>query len=505
MKLLRIKKRIGIGVRLAVMVAVLLVVSSGSFTVLSLMSQRREAMDIFVRTCLDLCRSLERILHYSMLENRRNEIGSAIMQVATEYDVESATLVTHIGKPVYSSSAHLGPDVPLSDARCSGCHISKGAVLKRQPTGEHFRLLEETKTARVWLPIYNAPECYNSACHIHTPDETVLGVMQLDVSYAKIDESLSQSHKRLIILSTIIALATSLIVLILIRRWVSRPVKNLLDGTRRVADGEMGHIIPVGEAELGELSRAFNKMQEKLLSSQRQLIMIEKLASIGKLAASVAHEINNPLTGILTFAEDLVDNAEQNDPCLTDYRVIRREAIRCREIVRQLLDFSRQDKPNLQPVDMNEILSHTVRFVSKQAVFRNVIIESDLRENLPTVTADPVQLEQVVLDLLVNACEAMPEGGKIMISSAVLPRTREVEVTVRDNGPGIPSEHLPQIFEPFFSTKGGKSMGIGLAVSWSIINQHGGRLEVDSKVGEGTAFRIVMPWGKAAQTANVVT
>jgi two-component system NtrC family sensor kinase len=496
---LRIKKRIGIGIRLAIMVAALLLASSGSFTILSLMSQRKESMDIFVRASLNMCKSLERVLHYSMLENRRGEIESAIRQLVTEYDIRSATLVTHTGKPIYSSDFQHGPSIPIDDARCSGCHMNKETPLKRLPASAHFHLSEESKVAKVWLPIYNAAECYGGACHVHRADETVLGIMQLDVSYANIDESLRQSHKRLITLSILIALATSLVVLLLIRRWVSSPVKELLDGTSRVADGEMGHVISVGEAELGELSRAFNKMQEKLLSSQRQLIMIEKLASIGKLAASVAHEINNPLTGILTFAEDLVDNAQTNDPLLPDYRVIRREAIRCREIVRQLLDFSRQDKPNLQPVDMNEVLSHTVKFVSKQAVFRNIIIETELRENLPAVTADPVQLEQVVLDLLVNACEAMPDGGKIVIASAVFPRTREVEVTVRDNGPGISPEHLPQIFEPFFSTKGGKSMGIGLAVSWSIINQHGGRLEVDSKPGEGTAFRIFMPWGRPAR------
>jgi len=124
-----------------------------------------------------------------------------------------------------------------------------------------------------------------------------------------------------------------------------------------------------------------------------------------------------------------------------------------------------------------------------------------LEENLPAVTADPVQIEQVVLDLLVNASEAMPEGGEIFIASASLGKTREVEVLVRDTGPGIPEDNLSRIFEPFFSTKGGKSMGIGLAVSWNIIHQHGGRLEVNSKPGEGATFRITMPWSKTARVA----
>lgn len=150
---------------------------------------------------------------------------------------------------------------------------------------------------------------------------------------------------------------------------------------------------------------------------------------------------------------------------------------------------------------MNEVLLHTLDFVSRQAIFRNIVIETGLRENLPPVIADPIQLEQVLLDLLVNASEAMPEGGRIFIASTAPPTRREVEVSIRDTGPGIPEENLQRIFEPFFSTKGGKSMGIGLAVSWNIINQHGGRLEAESKPGKGTTFRITMPWAKPAPAA----
>lgn len=497
MELLRAKKRIGIGVRLAIMIAGLILLSTGAFAVLSLMSQRNEAMETFIHSSLNMCRSLERILRFSMLENRREEIKSAIRQIAAEQDIEMVTLVTHEGEPVYSSGAPLGGRVPLDDARCSGCHQSPMArPLERLPEEAGLRIVEEAKIARVSLPIYNAPECYNSACHAHSQDETVLGIMQMDVSYAGISSLLKRSYRRLIGLSVIMALTTSLIVLLLVRQWISNPVKDLLRGTRRVANGEIGHVIPVGEAELGALAHEFNKMQEKLLSSQRQLIIVEKLASIGKLSASVAHEINNPLTGILTFAEDLIETSNPDDPRRSDYEVIQRQAIRCRQIVRQLLDFSRQDKPDFQPVNMNEIITRTLDFVSKQAIFRNIAVQTGLERNLPTVVADPIQLEQVILDILVNASEAMPDGGKIYISSGRTPETREVEVAIRDTGPGIPEENIGRIFEPFFSTKGGKSMGIGLAVSWNIINQHGGRLEVSSGKGEGTTFRIIMPQSK---------
>jgi two-component system NtrC family sensor kinase len=234
-------------------------------------------------------------------------------------------------------------------------------------------------------------------------------------------------------------------------------------------------------------------MQQKILSGQKQLIMIEKLASIGKLAASVAHEINNPMTGILAFAEDLTENAEPDDPRLSDFKLIRDEALRCRQIVGQLLDFSHQDTPLLRPTSINPVVSKTIRFVAKQAFFRNIKVEAEYQENLPLVTADPVQLQQVILGVLVNAAEAMPDGGRISIASAALAETDEIEVSIMDTGYGIPEENIEKIFEPFFSTKGGDTLGIGLAVSWDIINNHGGRLVVDSRVGEGTTIKIILP------------
>ena len=494
MNLLQAKKRVGIGVRLAIMIAVLLVLTTGSFALFSLMSQRRQAMDTFANGSLEMCRSLERILRFSMLENRRSEIESAIKQMAAESSIKKVNLLTHTGTLVYSSDSISSAEVPMTDVSCVGCHTTAASpALKEMPASSHVSIYDERKIAGISLPIYSAPECFNSACHAHSPDESVLGVMQVDVSYADIDESLRKSHTNLMILSLLIALLTSLIVWGLIRNWVSRPVKELLDGTSRVADGDLQHNIPVGEAELGALAVEFNKMQQKILSGQKQLIMIEKLASIGKLAASVAHEINNPMTGILTFAEDLAESAEPDDPRLPDFKLIRDEALRCRQIVGQLLDFSRQDTPILRPTSINQVISKTITFVSKAAFFRDIKVETEYQENLPLVTADPIQLQQVILDVLVNAAEAMPHGGRISIASAVLAETNEIEVSITDTGHGIPEENLEKIFEPFFSTKGGETLGIGLAVSWDIINNHGGSLVVDSRVGEGTTIKIILP------------
>lgn len=493
MNLLQVKRRVGIGVRLAIMIAVLIVLTTGSFAHFSLMSQRRQAMDTFVKSSLEMCRSLERILRFSMLENRRTEIESAIKQMAAESPIKNVNLLAHGGALVYSSGQSPTAQAPISDPGCAGCCPTADSSALEGSASSHVSISDERKIATICLPICSAPECFNNVCHAHSPEEYILGALQLDVSYADIDEALRTSHTNLMVLSLLTALLTSLIVWGLIRTWVSRPVKELLEGTSRVANGDLQHNIPVGEAELGALAVEFNKMQQKILSGQRQLIMIEKLASIGKLAASVAHEINNPMTGILTFAEDLAENAEPDDPRLPDFKLIRDEAMRCRQIVGQLLDFSRQDTPILRPTSINQIISKTIRFVSKQAFFRNIKVETEYQENLPLVTGDPTQLQQVILDILVNAAEAMPHGGRISIASAALAETDEIEVSITDTGHGIPEENLEKIFEPFFSTKGGETLGIGLAVSWDIINNHGGTLVVDSRVGEGTTITIILP------------
>lgn len=241
--------------------------------------------------------------------------------------------------------------------------------------------------------------------------------------------------------------------------------------------------------DLSEIEEMYHTMHQQ----REALVAAEKLSSIGKLAAGVAHEINNPLTGILAFIEDLIDEADKDDPRLEDYEVIHRETIRCREIVKNLLDFGRQQPPEMVPNEINEIILRTVRLVTRLPHFRNTSIQADLAENLKQVVCDPSQIQQVFINLLINASEAMPEGGTVKLTSRSLPDPERVELLFTDTGEGMDENVRSQIFEPFYSTKGGKTNGLGLAVSWGIIERHGGQIEVQSKVGEGTTFRILLP------------
>jgi PAS domain S-box-containing protein len=225
---------------------------------------------------------------------------------------------------------------------------------------------------------------------------------------------------------------------------------------------------------------------------QRQLVQADKLAAIGKLAAGVAHEINNPLTGILAYAEDMLEEMEGNEELRADCEVILRETLRCREIVRNLLDFAKQSEPRFRMANLNEVVEHTLALVERLATFKDVEIDQSLAGNLPPVSGDPYQLQQVVLNLLVNSAEGMGGKGKVRIVTSLAEDGRTCRISVHDNGPGIPEEAIGRIFEPFFSTKK-STHGLGLAVSWGIVERHGGRIEAENRPDGGATFRVILP------------
>lgn len=229
----------------------------------------------------------------------------------------------------------------------------------------------------------------------------------------------------------------------------------------------------------------------KEVKLQEQLVQNEKLAALGKLAAGVAHEINNPLTGILAYAEDMLEEAGEKSIFRDDLNVIIRETLRCRDIVRNLLDFAKQDTPSFQISSPNDIVHNSFMLVERLPQFRDVKLHINLNEKIPSVNADPKQMQQVILNLLINAADAMKYKGTIFISTNFDFRFNKCIIEVEDTGPGIPENLIDKIFEPFFSTK--TTSGLGLAVSWGIVERHNGTIEVDTADSGGAIFRIVLP------------
>ncbi|HEX9897765.1 MAG TPA: ATP-binding protein, partial [Candidatus Methylomirabilis sp.] len=340
--------------------------------------------------------------------------------------------------------------------------------------------------------------------------------------------------------TTIVLLA--MILAGIVRRGVARPVRELVEGTRRVAQGDLTHRIAVRTVdEIGLLAASFNRMTEalgkaqaeldglvatleqrveertqELREAQAQLIQTEKLASLGKLSASIAHEINNPLTGILTYAKLLSRKLRTAPPdgegtraALQQLALVERETQRCCSIVRNLLDFARQREPSFQPVDLRTAVDEALSLLANRLGIQNVEVTREFGL-IPTVRADFGQLRQAFLNILMNACEAMPGGGRLRVITREVvlpgdgmgrvlsptgktgPPVRFAEVSISDTGQGIAPEHLSKIFDPFFTTKE-KGTGLGLSVVYGIVEKHGGRISVDSRVSQGTTVTLRFP------------
>jgi two-component system NtrC family sensor kinase len=242
------------------------------------------------------------------------------------------------------------------------------------------------------------------------------------------------------------------------------------------------------QQEFAERARA----EEALRKSEQLRSVAEKLAAVGRLAAGVAHEINNPLTGVLTFAHLLKDKENMDEQDRQDLDLIVHETTRASQIVHGLLDFARERAAVKEPLDVNAVIHRTIQLLGNQQAFQHVTVDKDLAEDLPQVDGDLNQLQQVLVNLCLNACEAMPNGGTLTLKTSAQDGT--VLVKVADTGCGIKKEHLDRIFEPFFTTKSvGKGTGLGLSVSYGIIQEHGGTMEVESEEGKGTTFHIALP------------
>jgi two-component system NtrC family sensor kinase len=299
---------------------------------------------------------------------------------------------------------------------------------------------------------------------------------------------------------------------------VYRPVKELIDGTHRVRGGDLDYRLPVrSDDELGDLAASFNQMTAEVAGVQsrieeevrrktaelervyKTLLSTEKMASIGKLAATVAHEINNPLFGILTYARLVLREISKhhlpNSGEVTEQlQTIERESKRCGELVKNLLTFSRQAPSHREANELNTVVHRAVLLVKHKLEMQSIELVETLAQNLTPVYCDANQIQQVVLVLMVNAAEAMSKGGRLEITTWFNARADMCVVNVKDTGSGIPAEVLPQIFDPFFTTKEDQNRtGLGLAVAHSIVEQHAGTITVRSKPGEGTEFRVALP------------
>ena len=439
---------------------------------------------------------------YDMLLNQRESIHQIISTIGQQEGIDKVRIYNKEGEIILSTdSSDIGQLVDMNGEACYACHAAD-RPLENLSIRERTRIFEMNGSGRmlgIINPIYNERSCSEASCHAHGPDQTVLGVLDITVPLSAADRQQRESGMALMLLMIAAVVGISLIIWLLVKRLVLRPVALLSKATESLAAGDLQHRVPVdSDDEIGRLASSFNDMTRRLSEAQRQLFRQDKLASVGRLAAGVAHEINNPLTGVLTYASFLQAKAEDQPEMKEDLDVIVRETKRCRDIVKGLLDFSRQSVPEKHHVHLSEIVYRAGSIVRNQFSLHRIRLVLDLQEDLPAVHADANQIQQVLVNLLVNAADAMGKaGGTVTIETRAAPPdtlgTEAAQVVVRDTGSGIESDDLSRIWEPFFTTKGQQGNGLGLAIVWGIIESHHGRIEVESERGVGTAFTITLP------------
>jgi two-component system NtrC family sensor kinase len=432
-----------------------------------------------------------------------------INTIGKQKSIEKIRIFNKEGEIIFSTdSLDTGKMVDKQTEACYACHAAD-QPLERLSVSERtriFRAGSQSRTLGIINPIYNEPSCWQSDCHAHASTQKVLGVLDITMSLAEIDRGMQASRMRLLMFAVIAIAAVSLMIYLLVKGLVLKPVGQIVKATKHVATGDLNYAIKLAKNdEIGDLAKSFNDMTCQLGETQRQLYQSEKLASVGRLAAGVAHEINNPLTGVLTYSSYLLKRANGNAEMKDDLEVIVRETKRCREIVKDLLDFARQSPPEKHPVKINDVIAYAVRIVQNQLLMYHIKLEQSLQADLPLINADANQIQQVLVNLLVNAGDAIGENGGVISlttklcdaaanATAGLSQAKaHVQINVSDTGCGIPTENLPKLFEPFFSTKGQKGNGLGLAVVWGIIEKHNGKITVESEAGKGTTFKILLP------------
>jgi two-component system NtrC family sensor kinase len=513
--------RVGLAAKLAICVVASTAVFFALFGYLNLRVERRQAQDLVLQSAERITDLILRSTHFLMLRNDREALYNVIQELGSEPGIRRIRVFNKEGRITVSTDAReLDTVVDKTAEACYGCHAQSQplAKLNRPDRGRIFTDKHGDRILGVIRPIENSPACSNAACHVHPASQRVLGVVDANLSLAAVDAQIAQHQATLVGLLVVAMVFGSLLAAMFIWIVVYRPVKELIQGTHRVAGGDLNYRLPVrSDDELGDLAASFNKMTEEVAGEQarieeqvqrktaelerihKTLLSSEKMASMGKLAATVAHEINNPLFGILTYArlvlrELLKHDIPARDEMAEHLATIERESKRCGELVKSLLTFSRQAPSHREPNDLATVIGRAVALVKHKLELQNIDLQENLAPGLPPVECDANQIQQAVLVLLVNASEAMPKGGVVAISAAVDKAAEQIVVRVKDSGSGIPDDVLPRIFDPFFTTKEDQNRtGLGLAVARSIIEQHAGEISVRSTPREGTEFTITLP------------
>lgn len=517
--------------KLIISLTIILLVVGSIASVVHMKTQERQLLDAMILGADQLSGSITSATWHAMLADQREAAYETMQTIALKQGISRIRIFNKEGRVMFSTIAGDSGQVDKDAEACSMCHSTHQPLVKVDVPSRAriYHSPDGSRKLGIITPIYNEPSCSNADCHAHPALMNVLGVLDVSLDLAKIDEEVSWTRARVGIITGTLVILMGAFIIFFTRHFVSAPIRELVDGTRAVSAMQLDTPIVIRSSEeLGELARSFDTMRirlkealdennrftqgletkvgertEQLKIAHQKLLHSDRLASLGQLSASVAHEINNPLSGVLNLSmlmQRILKDEGVPKERVEEFRKylsqVVNETARVGRIVQDLLAFSRRSKPQRTMVNLNSVITTTVNLLSHKLKLMNVSAELALDNTLPQIQCDTSQMQQVLINLIMNGAEAAQSKseGKVVVRTSVHQPTNELMLEVMDNGDGIPQEHIEKIFDPFFTTKGeGKGVGLGLAVVYGIIEGHRGEIDVISKVGQGTTFAVRLP------------
>lgn len=521
--------------KLIITIGLIIIIGGGISWYILIGNGKKTLVDNAIQYTASYSEQVKKSTHYSMLTYHREAIQKTIEDIGSAENIKRIRIFDSKGKIFYSSrKEEIGHAVDRSSTACFGCHTDpeKPTITlteKNQWTiykgREGYRLLTFVD------PIYNEPSCYTAACHVHPQEQRVLGILETDFSLSSVDKNIRKQTIEMTIYAIIFMGISSIILYFILRRFVLNPVSTLSSAMKKVSEGDLKQkAIISSQDEMRLLADTFNVMTEdlktarekmenwtktledevakktrELKNSQDKLIQAEKLASLGRLTADVAHEIRNPLSSIGGFARRLSKiTCDEKEKGYAD--IIRCEVDRLEKILRDVLAFSREARFHLDRQDIEYVVNDTLVVYEDICKEQNIDVEIKIEKDVQPILIDIEQVRRALSNLITNAIDAMSGGGILRIASGRedLHNVTYVFIKLSDTGKGIPGDKLQLIFEPFFSTKEiGHGTGLGLSITRKIIEEHGGFIRAESIEGKGSTFSLYFPYQSEEESLKV--
>lgn len=516
-----------LSVRLILSISFILVTIFSVYTYLIVKNLDKYLTEARFESAYNISDLIKKSTRYSMLLNRREDVHQIIKTLGTEIGVKNIRIYNKQGLIIFSTdSSEILKKVNVTAEACIVCHNSS-IPIQSLTNRNKIRIYKNTENKRVLgliNPIQNEPDCSDAECHAHSPKVKILGVLDVVVTLDELDKIMTQNRQNTILSAVLITVAISFFCGLFIIVLVNKPMKQLTKGIDEVGRGNLNYKIDVrSKNEFGQMAKRFNEMSEKLNEAYKeiknwsdtlndkvnekteelkniysQVNQIEKLASLGKLSATVAHELNNPLEGILTYSKLIMKklNAIQKESefsKMIEYlALISDESSRCGKIVKDLLLFSHEEKDVFAHESLPAIIDKSIRLINHHLEIHKISLEKDYPNEEIMIYCNAQKIQQALMSLFINSIEAMPHEGRIIVKLSK--EKDEAVIRVKDEGTGISEKDLPHIFEPFYSTKeASKGTGLGLAVVYGIIANHNGHITVENTSLKGTTFKVKLP------------